>query len=75
MSEIKAEYFPLKDKTEQIIHYGLEVQKKLGFGFLEVVYKDDVEIEFEKNEIALISLQLSLHNPSTILVFLDAKLA
>jgi GxxExxY protein len=51
MSEIKVDYFPSKDETEKIIHYGLEVHSKLGFGFLEAVYKDALEFEFELNDI------------------------
>ncbi len=48
MSEIRNEYFPLKDETDTIIHFGFEVHKILGFGFLEIVYKDALEYEFIK---------------------------
>lgn len=51
MSEIRNEYFPLKDETDAIIHLGFEVYNTLGFGFLEIVYKDALEYEFIKNEI------------------------
>ncbi|SRR5258705_9318469 len=51
MPEIKVEYFPLKEETEAIIRLGFEVHKALGFGFLEIVYKDALEYEFEKNDI------------------------
>ena len=51
MPEIRTEYFPLKEETEAIIHVGLEVHKTLGFGFLEIVYKDALEYEFLKNDI------------------------
>ena len=46
MQEIRTEYFPLKEETEAIIHFGFEVHKTLGFGFLEIVYKDALEYEF-----------------------------
>ena len=39
-------HFPLKEETYQIIGLCMEVQKTLGFGFSEAVYKDAVEIEF-----------------------------
>ena len=51
MKEIRTEYFPLKEETEAIIHFGFEVHKILGFGFLEIVYKDALEYEFIKNDI------------------------
>lgn len=51
MKDIRIDYFPLKDETETIIHLGLEVHKQLGFGFLEIVYKDALEHEFLKNDI------------------------
>ena len=51
MSEIRNEYFPLKDETDAIIHLGFEVYNALGFGFLEIVYKDALEYEFKQNEI------------------------
>ena len=51
MSEIRNEYFPLKEETDAIIHLGFEVYNTLGFGFLEIVYKDALEYEFRKNEI------------------------
>jgi len=50
MTEIKAEYFPLKEETEAIIHLGFEIHSILGFGFLEIVYKDALEFEFLKND-------------------------
>ncbi|MEP7375447.1 MAG: GxxExxY protein [Chitinophagaceae bacterium] len=51
MSEIRNEYFPLKDETDAIIRLGFEVYTALGFGFLEVVYKDAIEYEFRQNDI------------------------
>jgi len=51
MPEIKLDYFPLKEETEAIIHLGFEVHNNLGFGFLEIVYKDALEYEFKKCDI------------------------
>lgn len=51
MSEIRNQYFPLKDETDVIIHLGYEVYSTLGFGFLEIVYKDALEYEFRRNDI------------------------
>lgn len=51
MADIRNEYFPLKDETDAIIHLGFEVHKNLGFGFLEIVYKDALEYEFRNNDI------------------------
>lgn len=35
LSEIRNEYFSLKDETDAIIHPGFDVYNTLGFGFLE----------------------------------------
>ena len=51
MPEIRTEYFPLKEETDAVIHCGFEVHNTLGFGFLEIVYKDALECEFKKNDI------------------------
>jgi GxxExxY protein len=51
MPEIRNEYFPLKDETDAIIRLGFEVYNALGFGFLEIVYKDALEYEFRQNDI------------------------
>jgi GxxExxY protein len=51
MTEIRNEYFPLKEETDAIIHLGFEAHNNLGFGFLEIVYKDALEYEFRKNDI------------------------
>ena len=40
------EHFPLKIETYQIIGLCMDVQKTLGFGFSEAVYKDAMELEF-----------------------------
>ena len=44
-------YFPLKEETYQIIGVCMEVHNTLGAGFLEVVYKDALELEFLKSGI------------------------
>ena len=51
MTEIRNEYFPLKGETEQIISVGMDIHKNLGFGFLEIVYKDAFEWEFKNSNI------------------------
>ncbi len=42
----KKEDFLLKEETYKIIGLAMEVYKTLGKGFLEIVYKDALEIEF-----------------------------
>ena len=42
--------YPLQDETEKIIGHAIEVHKILGPGFLEVVYKDALEYEFNIND-------------------------
>lgn len=42
----REESFPLKAETYKIIGLAMEVHKTLGKGFLEVVYKDALELEF-----------------------------
>jgi len=51
MAEIRNKHFSLKDETDAIIRYGFEVYNTLGFGFLEIVYKDALEHEFKQNDI------------------------
>jgi GxxExxY protein len=51
VGEIRLEYFPFKDETETIIYFANEVHNSLGSGFLEIVYKDALELEFEENAI------------------------
>jgi len=43
--------YPLQEETGQIIKCGYEIHKHLGAGFLEIVYKDAFEFEFELNSI------------------------
>lgn len=45
------ENFPFKAETYKILGLCMEVHNNLGHGFLEVVYKDALQFEFEKNEI------------------------
>ncbi len=40
------ENFLFKDETYQIIGICMDVQKTLGYGFSEAVYKDAMELEF-----------------------------
>ena len=41
--------FPLKYETYKIIGVCMDVQRTLGFGFSESVYKDAIEVEFIAN--------------------------
>jgi len=50
-SNIRIEDFPLKEETDLIIGVGIEIHKALGFGFLEIVYKDAFELEFRTRTI------------------------
>jgi GxxExxY protein len=43
------EKYPLQSETFQLIGIGMEVHRTLGHGFLEIVYKDAIEIELKKN--------------------------
>lgn len=43
----RKENFPLKDETYKIIGLAMEVHKVLGKGFLEIIYKDALELEFQ----------------------------
>ena len=45
------EDYPLQKETGIIINIGYEVYKQLGSGFLEIVYKDAFEYEFQLREI------------------------
>ena len=49
---IKQKYFPLKEETDMIIGIGIEIHRALGFGFLEIVYKDAIEYEFYQRNIS-----------------------
>ncbi len=40
-----------KDESYQIIGKCMEVHNNLGAGFLEIVYKDALELEFKKSDI------------------------
>lgn len=42
----RKEDFPLKSETYKIIGLAMDVHKTLGKGFLEIVYKDALELEF-----------------------------
>ncbi|MBI1286752.1 MAG: GxxExxY protein [Flavobacteriales bacterium] len=43
--------FPLQKETDIIIGSGIEVHKSLGAGFLEIVYKDALELEFRQRNV------------------------
>ncbi len=43
--------YALQTETYEIIGACMEVHRNLGHGFLEIVYKDALEIEFKKKDI------------------------
>ena len=43
------ENFPMREETYKIIGLAMEVHNVLGKGFLEIIYKDALEIEFQDN--------------------------
>ena len=45
------ENFRHKEETYKIIGVCMEVQKTLGYGFMEVIYKDAMESEFVENDL------------------------
>jgi GxxExxY protein len=47
MDFLEKDYFPLEEATGLIINAGIEVHKQLGCGFLEIVYKDALCLEFK----------------------------
>ncbi len=49
--EYPDEIYPLHEESYKIIGICMEVHRILGRGFLEVVYKDALEIEFRQNDI------------------------
>jgi len=54
MQIIRAEYFPFRDQTEELIKIGLEVHRTLGYGFQEVIYQDAFEYELIQKKIPYI---------------------
>lgn len=44
--------YPLQKESYQIIGICMDVHRTLGKGFLEIVYKDAIEYEFNKNNIS-----------------------
>ena len=53
--EIDYKDFKYKELTEKVINIFYKVYNKLGYGFLEKVYKDAMMIEFKKEGIPSIS--------------------
>ena len=43
--------YPFQEQTRLIIGTGIEIHKTLGFGFLEIVYKDAFEYELRQRDI------------------------
>jgi GxxExxY protein len=50
--ELNEPEFLYKDETHQIIGVCMEVHNNLGHGFLEIVYKDAIELEARRKSIA-----------------------
>ena len=48
MTSLKNQHFPLGEETDFVIRTGLEIHRQLGFGFLEIVYKDALEYELQR---------------------------
>jgi GxxExxY protein len=48
--EVEEDY-PFKEETGAIIKIGYDIYRHLGFGFLEIVYKDAFEYEFQLRDI------------------------
>ena len=62
---IRLSHFPFQEESSQIIGIGIEIQKELGSGFLEIVYKDAFEfelrmgkIQYEREKEYLISIKM-----------------
>ena len=51
MKKYDEKEYPLQKETYEIIGICMEVHKILGKGFLEIVYKDAIEYEFQKRNI------------------------
>ncbi len=59
-----------KNEAYEIIGVCMEVHRTLGFGFLEVIYKDAMELEFIERQISFVRekmnfLLLQRKNPQT----------
>ena len=48
---LRKENFPMREETYKIVGLAMEVHRFFGKGFLEIVYKDALEIEFNDHEI------------------------
>ncbi len=50
-TDLKSSEFLFKEETYEIIGICMDVHRTLGHGFLEIVYKDAIEIEVRKKEL------------------------
>lgn len=50
--DYSAQNYPLKNETYKLIGIAMEVHRHLGYGFSEVVYKDALTEEFNRNKIS-----------------------
>ena len=53
-AQIRMEEFPLKKECYNIIGCAMEVHNELGFGFLEAVYQEALQIVFEEKNVPYI---------------------
>jgi GxxExxY protein len=51
LNEVNEPEFLYKKETHEIIGICMEVHRTLGHGFLEIVYKDAIEVEFKWKKI------------------------
>lgn len=66
----------LKEEAYKIIGICMEVHNNLGAGFLEIVYKDALELEFDESELStkerkntlLITKVVFCHTNSTLIL-------
>lgn len=48
---LTAKVYPHTEETKRIINAAFEIHNSLGAGFLEIVYKDALELEFRERKI------------------------
>jgi len=48
---LRKDNFPMREETYKIIGLAMKVHRILGKGFLEIVYKDAMEIEFNDHKV------------------------
>ncbi len=51
MTNYSNNFYPLQEETKFIIGFGYEIHRRLGKGFLEIVYKDAMEYELRTSNV------------------------